>query len=143
MYQIQPIRSRELQQELAEKLGCGFVPFTYAMYAGELGDDFSTVTELIAMCQFTFGAEEAEIKSLATAEGHETDEAVTVLVRAVMSLVNNAEIPVITVTEDVIPESRIRELGFRKSSETGSKWVIDLRKFYKSPCWYTEESKKQ
>ena len=140
MYQIQPIRSRELQQELAEKLGCRLVPGTYAMYAGELGDDLSTVTELIAMCQFTFGAEEAEIKSLAVADSHEADEAVTVLVRAVMSIVDKAEIPVISVTESVMPEDRIRKLGFRKQPD--GRWTIDLVKFYMSPCGYTEGSGK-
>lgn len=143
MYQVQPVRSRELQQKLAEQLECRFIPDTYAMYAGELGEDYSTVTELIGMCQFTFGPGESEIKSLAAAPGHEEDEAVTVLVRAVMSLVNNAEIPLVTVTGDVIPEDRIKKLGFRRSTDTPGKWFIELEKFYMSPCSYTDASGKQ
>ncbi|MBQ7600502.1 MAG: hypothetical protein IJU57_07530 [Clostridia bacterium] len=143
MYQIQPVRSRKLQKELAEKLGTEFVPHTYAMFAGELADDYATVTELIAMCQFTFGEKEAEIMSVGIAEGHEEDEAVTVLIRAMMSLVNNAEIPVVSITGAVLSPDRIKKLGFRQVPGQTDKWAIDLEEFYKAPCAYTAGQKQE
>ncbi|MBE6625587.1 MAG: hypothetical protein E7628_00180 [Ruminococcaceae bacterium] len=133
MFGVQPVRSRELQEQIATALGCDFFKDTYAFFAGEMTDDGTTVTSLIGLCQFTFDPTCSVIKSLTPALGCEEDEAMTILVRTVMYSVYRAEIPYLTISEDVYPVDKIKKMGFRKT-EAG--WQIDLKKFYESPCHY-------
>ncbi len=133
MFQVQPVRSRELQEQIAHAIGCEFLKDTYAFFAGEVTDDGTTVTSLIGLCQFTFDPEKSVIKSLAAAPGSEEDEAMTILVRSVMYSVYRAEIPLIAFAEGVYPDDKIRKMGFRNID---GEWQIDLVKFYESPCHY-------
>ena len=134
MFEVQPIRSQELQAAVAEKLGGKYLDGTFAFYAAELEDDFTNVKYPIALLQFTFTSEKAVIKSLDIREGSEKDEAVTVLVRAVMSWVNRAEVPYIEFDDGAADEDYIRSVSFRRN-ENG-RWSVDLEKFYRSPCHY-------
>ena len=138
MFQVQPLRDRKLQSEMAALLSCPFFENTYAFFAGEMAEDFTTVTALIAMCQFSYAPDEAVIRSVAFAPGSEEDEAVFILVRTVMNFVYRADIPLISIDKDAAPEAFIRSLGFR---ETDGKLSIDLKKFYRSPCHYNAEAK--
>ncbi len=133
MFGVQAVRSRELQEQIASALGCEFYKDTYAFFAGEMTDDGTTVTSLIGLCQFTFDPSMSVIKSLTPAPGCEEDEAMTILVRTVMYSVYRAEIPYISISEDIYPAEKIKRMGFRK---TGDDWQIDLKKFYESPCHY-------
>ncbi|MBP3377809.1 MAG: hypothetical protein J6L96_03595 [Clostridia bacterium] len=133
MFQVQAVRSRELQEQIANALGCEFHKDTYAYFAGEVTDDGTTITSLIGLCQFTFDPEMSVIKSLTPAPGCEEDEAMTILVRSVMYSVYRAEIPFISISEDVYPADKIKKMGFRNID---GKWSIDLVKFYESPCHY-------
>lgn len=133
MFQVQPVRSRELQEQIATALGCEFHKDTYAFFAGEVTDDGTTITSLIGLCQFTFDPQKSTIKSLVASPGSEEDEAMTILVRTVMYSVYRAEIPVIVFGEGVYPEDKIKKMGFRNVDGV---WQIDLVKFYESPCHY-------
>ncbi len=133
MFQVQPVRSRELQEQIATVLGCEYHKDTYAFFAGEVTDDGTTVTSIIGLCQFTFDPQMSVIRSLTPAPGSEEDEAMMILVRSVMYSVYRAEIPYISISEDVYPADKIKRMGFRK---TDSGWQIDLKKFYDSPCHY-------
>ena len=125
MFEVQPVRSKELQSQIAALLGCEFRSDTYAFFAGELDSDCTTVTSVIALCQFTY------------APGCERDEAVVILVRTVMNFVYRAGIPVIGFDKNAAEDSFIRALGFR---EVDGKYEIDLKKFYISPCGYGKEN---
>lgn len=133
MFQVQPLRDRKLQADMASLLKCPFHENTYAFFAGEMAEDCTTVTSLIALCQFTFTPEIAVIKSITYAPGSEKDEAVFILARTVMNFVYRADIPVIAIETDAAPAEFIKSLGFR---ERDGILKIDLKKFYRSPCHY-------
>ena len=137
MFEVQPVRSPELQAAIAEKLGGKYSGGTFAFYAAEMEDDLTTEKYPIALLQFTLAPEKAVIKSLDIAVGSEKDEAVTVLVRAVMSWVNKAEVPFIEFDDGAADEDYIRSVSFRRNDS--GRWSVDLEKFYKSPCAYGKE----
>ena len=136
MFQVQPVRSRELQAQIADVLQCKFYPDTYAFFAGELDEDNTTITSLIGMCQFTYAPEKAVIQSIAFPEACAKDEAVFIMVRTVMNFIYRAGIPVISAEDDAADESFIKSLGFRRHDD---EWQIDLKKFYRSPCHYKSD----
>lgn len=137
MFKVQPVRSPEYQKELAEALGGIHTENTVAFLAAETEDDCETVKYPIAMCEFSFAPEKAVIRSLAIAEGCEDDEAVTILVRAVMSWVNRADIPVIEFDDGAAEDELIRKLSFSRNED--GRYAIDLVKFYRSPCHYGKD----
>ena len=138
MFQVQPLRDRKLQEDMSALLGCPYFENTYAFFAGEMADDYATVTSLIGMCQFTFDPQLAVIKSIAYAPECEKDEAVIILVRTVMNFMYRAEIPEVAIEPDAAPAEFIRSLGFR---ERDGVLKIDLKKFYRSPCHYEADEK--
>lgn len=138
MFEVQPLRDRKLQADMSALLGCPYYENTYAFFAGEMAEDYTTVTSLIALCQFTYNPEIAVIKSIAYAPGNEKDEAVFILARTVMNFVYRAEIPVIAIEPDAAPAEFIKSLGFR---EHDGVLKIDLKKFYRSPCHYEADEK--
>ena len=133
MFQVQPLRDRKLQEEMSALLGCPFFENTYAFFAGEMAEDCVTVTSLIGMCQFTYNPTLPVIKSIAYAPECEKDEAVIILVRAVMNFMYRAGIPDVAIEADAAPAEFIKSLGFR---ERDGMLKIDLKKFYRSPCHY-------
>ena len=138
MFEVQPIRDRKLQSDMAALLGCPFYENTYAFFAGEMAEDYSTVTALIALCQFSFDPDMAVIKSVAYAPECEKDEAVFILVRTVMNFAYRADIPEIAIEPDAAPAEFIKSLGFREHEGV---LRIDLKKFYRSPCHYEPDEK--
>ena len=138
MFKVQPVREPGLQAQIASLLGGKYIENTFAFFAGEMEDDFTTVKQLIAQCQFSLTPEKAIIRSLEIAEGSEDDEAVTVLVRAVMSWLDKADVPFIEFDDGAASEEKIRSFSFRRN-ENG-RYSVDLRKFYRSPCHYNKES---
>ncbi|MBQ2545298.1 MAG: hypothetical protein II557_03320 [Clostridia bacterium] len=140
MFQIQPVRSRELQKQIADAVGAPYFADTFAFYAAELTDDAQSVTALLGLCQFTYAPDEAVIRSVAAAPGSEEDEAIPVMVRAVMSFLNHAEIPFVFIDEGAADADRIKKWGFRPlASDPAGRLGIDLAKFYRSPCRYDKE----
>ena len=133
MFQVQPLRDRKLQEEMSALLGCPFFENTYAFFAGEMAEDCVTVTSLIGMCQFTYNPTLPVIKSIAYAPECEKDEAVIILVRAVMNFMYRAGIPEVAIEANAAPAEFIKSLGFR---ERDGMLKIDLKKFYRSPCHY-------
>ena len=76
MFQIQPVRSRELQEQLAQAVGAPYYPDTFAFFAAELTDDAQAITGILGLCQFTYAPGEAVIRSVAAMPGSEDDEAI-------------------------------------------------------------------
>lgn len=136
MFMVQPVRSAEYQKELAQTLSGALVDGTVSFLAAEMEDDLETVKYPIALCQFTFSPEKAIIKALDVADGSEKDEAVTILVRSVMSWAYRADIPVIEFDDGAADEEYIKSVSFRRDER--GRWSVDLRKFYRSPCHYSD-----
>lgn len=136
MFKVQPVRSKELQSELCKKLQCEYISDAYAFFAAEMNEDGSQVLSVFGICQFVLDPTESVIKSIAWDESHENDEAITIMVRAVMSFCHRAEVKSISVDPSAASEFTIKSWGFRN---TDGKWSIDLNKFYISPCHYNDK----
>ncbi len=136
MFHIQPVRSREEQKIIAEQLDTEYYEDTYAFCAVESDPKTGQALSLIGLCQFTLNPEMSEIRTVSSAPGYEEDEAMTILIRTVMSSAFKAEIPYIAIDESVLTKDKILKLGFRF---TDNKWIIDLKKFYESPCHYNSD----
>jgi len=139
MFKVQPVHSPELGAALAEALGGDMIPNTFSFCALELEDDMESVRYPIALCQFSFTPEAAVISSLLVRNGSENDEAVTVLVRSVMSWLYRAEIPVVYFADGAAEEDKIKSYSFRR--DDSGRYAVDLKKFYRSPCSYNKENK--
>lgn len=140
MFKVQPLRSKEVQEELATSLGVVYYPDTYAFFTVNMNDEATKILSVIGMCQFEFSPAGAVIRSIAVSPEFKEDEAVFIMVRTVMNFCYRAEIPTIAVAVSEDPNdltsdlSFVRALGFREKSD----YVIDLKKFYRSPCHYNE-----
>lgn len=137
MFKVQPVRLPELQDKIADALGGKKIENTYSFFAGEMEADFTTVKYPIALCRFTLTPQKAVIKALDIAKGSEKDEAVTVLIRAVMSWVNRAGVPLIEFEDGAADDNFIKSVSFRRN-DSGI-WEVNLDKFYKSPCHYNKD----
>ena len=144
MFKVQPLRSKEVQQELADTLGVPYYEKTYAFFTVDMDEEATKILSIIGMCQFEFSPDGAVIKSIAASPDKKGDEAVFIMVRTVMNFCYRAEIPTIAVeisdnANDLTSDlSFVRSLGFREKSG----YVIDLKKFYRSPCHYNENDNK-
>lgn len=136
MFKVQPVRDPELHRDICTHLGCDCIDGTYAFLAGEMNEDFTAIVSVFGLCQFTLDPAEAVIKSIAWSRDHEGDEAITIMVRAVMSFCHRAEVPSIAVDGVAAPEDYIKSIGFRKKDGA---WRVDLNKFYLSPCHYNPD----
>ncbi len=138
MFKVQPLRSTEVQAELAASLGVKFYENTYAFFTVDLNEEGTQILSVIGMCQFTYAPDSAVIKSVAASPEHRGDEAVFIMVRTVMNFCYRAEIPTISLEipedeNDLLADAAfVKSLGFRE--KTG--YRIDLKKFYRSPCHY-------
>jgi len=142
MFKVQPLRSREVQQELAAALGVPFYENTYSFFAVEMDEEATKILSIIGLCQFEYTPDGAVLKSIAASPDKKGDEAVFIMVRTVMNFCYRAEIPTIALEisdneNDLTSDPEfVKSLGFRE--KTG--YVIDLKKFYRSPCHYETEN---
>ena len=140
MFKVQPLRSKEVQKELADLLGVPCYDNTYAFFTVDLDEEGTKILSVIGMCQFEYSPDGAVIKSIAAAPDKKEDESVFIMVRTVMNFCYRAEIPTIAIEISENPNdptsdlSFVRSLGFREKPD----YVIDLKKFYRSPCHYNE-----
>ncbi len=140
MFKVQPLRSKEVQQELAASLGVTYYENTYSFFTVEMDEEATKILSIIGLCQFEYSPDGAVIKSIAAAPDKKGDEAVFIMVRTVMNFCYRAEIPTIALEisdneNDLTSDAEfVKSLGFRE--KTG--YVIDLKKFYRSPCHYNE-----
>ena len=138
MFKVQPLRSKEVQQELAAFLNVKYYENSYAFFTVEMDEEGTKILSIIGMCQFEYSPDGAVIKSIAAAPDKKEDEAVFIMVRTVMNFCYRAEIPTIAVEvsadkNDLTSDAAyVKSLGFREKSG----YVIDLKQFYKSPCHY-------
>lgn len=140
MFKVQPLRSKEVQQELAASLGVTYYENTYSFFTVEMDEEATKILSIIGLCQFEYSPDGAVIKSIAAAPDKKGDEAVFIMVRTVMNFCYRAEIPTIALeisdnANDLTSDAEfVKSLGFRQ--KTG--YIIDLKKFYRSPCHYNE-----
>ncbi len=135
MFVIKPIKETKKQIEICDSIGCEYIPGTISFAASELKSDGISIDYYIGICQFIPG-EDCEISSLAVKPGAESDEAVIILLRTVMSFLERCGGKNLTVPKDAAPESVMALSGLTK---TDAGYVIDLHEFYLSPCKYNKD----
>lgn len=138
MFKVQPLRSREVQEELAASLGVKYYENTYSFFAVDMDEEGTKILSIIGMCQFEYAPDGAVIKSIAASPVNKGDEAVFIMVRTVMNFCYRAEIPTIAIEISDDPNDLASDLAFVKSLGFREKsgYVIDLKQFYRSPCHY-------
>ncbi|MBO4931091.1 MAG: hypothetical protein J6I42_02810, partial [Clostridia bacterium] len=83
MFKVQPLRSKEVQEELAASLGVAYYPETYAFFTVDMDEEATKILSVIGMCQFEFSPDGAVIRSIAASPESKGDEAVFIMVRTV------------------------------------------------------------
>ena len=137
MFTVKPVRDKELQEALAKVFGCEYHPDCYAFLAGN-SDDGETLTSLLGFSQFVMhGDRDAVIKNVTPAPNYYDEEVMIIMVRTLMNFVYRAGIPVIYLSNTACDEESAKKFGFRKGDD--SRWSIDLKKFYISPCHYNDK----
>lgn len=138
MFTVKPVREKELQEALAKVFGCEYFDDCYAFLAGD-SEDGETLTSLLGFSQFVMhGDRDAVIKTVTPAPNYYDEEVMIIMVRTLMNFVYRAGIPVIYLSATACSEEMAKKYGFRRVDDA---WVIDLKKFYISPCHYNPDEK--
>ena len=135
MFVVRPIQDKIVQKAICDVLGAVYYENALAFYAADLKENGVDIDKYISICQF-FMDKNGEIASLYAADGREEDEAVIVMLRAVMSFMNRCGISYAFFSKNAASEHWLKKSGFCNNN---GKYEIDLDKFYNSPCKYSED----
>ena len=135
MFVVRAIQSKELQREICEAIGTEYKENALAYFAADLCDNGVDIDSYISICQFYFCGD-AEIIDLKAAEGRDDDEAVIVMLRAVMSFMHRCGVKNVRFADGAANDWWLKKSGFICVDGVYS---MDLVKFYTSPCKYSEE----
>ncbi len=130
MYVVKAIQDKALQKGICESLNVEYNEYALAYMAADLKEDGETIDEYIGICQFILQGD-AEIITFNSFPDRYDDEAVIVLLRAVMSFMHRCGAKMCYFEEGAAPEALIQRSGF--ISDRG-KYLKDLEKFYSSKC---------
>ena len=135
MFVVRAIQDKKLQEKICSILKTEYRPNALAYFAADLKDDGTEIDKFISICQF-YLSRDGEIVDLTAADGRDNDEAVIVMLRAVMSFMYRCGIKRATFSSDATSEWWLNKSGF---SNHNNSYEIDLEKFYTSPCKYSKE----
>ena len=134
MFVVRPIQDKETQIRVCSELNAEFYDNSLAFFAADLKEDGLNIDCFIGICQFYMG-KKGEIIDFTIAEGRENDEAVIVMLRAVMSFMNRCGVSSAFFAENAATEYWLKKSGFVNKNGT---YEIDLDLFYTSPCKYSD-----
>ncbi|MBO5374754.1 MAG: hypothetical protein J6A54_04840 [Clostridia bacterium] len=126
MLTVLPIQSKATQKELCELCGIKFDESSFAYRA----DD----GEFLGVCQFSFSNDCGIINGFRTAPNTNDEEAMIIMLRASMNFMHRCGLKKSTILSNATTE-RFFELSGYTKADNGA-YVIDLDKFYISPCHY-------
>ncbi len=130
MFIVRAIQDKELQRSLCESLGADYCENALAYFAADLCEDCESIAEYIGICQFIMQGD-GEIVSFSSYEDRYEDEAMIVMLRAVMSFMHRCGVKYCFLNENAAPRELAQKSGFIYSSGT---YGMDLEKFYSSKC---------
>ncbi len=136
MFVVRAIQNKHLQREICHELNAHFFENALAYCAVDLQEDGASVDSYISICQFYMKGD-AEIVDLTAADGREEDEAVIVMLRAVMSFMNRCGVKNACFGSNATDEFWLKKSGFVC---TDGVYRIDLDKFYSAPCKHSKEN---
>ena len=135
MFVVRAIQSKDLQMEICKNIGIEYKENALAYFAADLCDNGVDIDSYISICQFYFCGD-AEIIDFKAADGRDEDEAVIVMLRAVMSFMHRCGVKTVHFAEGATNDLWLKKSGFICVNGVYS---MDLEKFYTSPCRYSEE----
>ncbi len=130
MFVVKPVQDKALQESLAQLTGCEYHPYSLAFMAADLLDDNVTVDKYIGLCQFVIQGD-SEILSFSCMEDRYDDEAVIVMLRAVMSFLEKCGVKNCWFLKESVDDRLAKKSGFELKED---RYIIDLEKFYASKC---------
>ena len=130
MFVVRPLQDKTLQESLANLTGAEYHPYSLAYMAADLKEDNESIDEYIGLCQFVMQGE-AEILSLSCTEDRYEDEAVIVMLRAVMSFLEKCGVKYCWFSMESVDERLAAKSGFELKDD---RYIIDLEAFYAGKC---------
>lgn len=135
MFVVRAAQDKELQKYICAVLKSEYKENALAFYAADLKENMIDIESYISVCQFYLSGD-GEIVDLTAADGREEDEAVVVMLRAVMSFMHRCGVKNAYFTDGATNEWWLKKSGFLCRD---GRYSMDLELFYTSPCKYSEE----
>ncbi len=135
MFVVRAIQDKTFQKQICSIVKAEYKENALAYYAADLKEDGVEIDEFISICQFYLKGD-GEIVDLTSAVGRDEDEAVIVMLRAVMSFMHRCGAKFASFSQDATSEWWLKKSGFLCQNGT---YTMDLEKFYTSPCKFSEE----
>ena len=132
MLVIKPIQDKAVQRKLVEACGGTYDETAFAYCAKDCEDDGETLRHLIGVCQFTLLRGKGVIQHLRAFPNVEDDEALMIMCRAAMSFLFRCAAETAEFCED--NPALAEKLDFLADAD--GRRIIDLKRFYGSPCHY-------
>ena len=130
MFIVRAIQDKDLQRSLCESLGTEYCEYALAYFAADLASDLETIDDYIGICQFIMQGD-GEIVSFVSYEDRYDDEAMIVMLRAVMSFLHRCGVKYCYFEEAAAPEELAKKSGFIYKD---GRYEMDLERFYSSKC---------
>ena len=130
MFVVRAIRDKELQRSLCDSMGVEYCENALAYFAADLAEDLETIDEYISICQFIMQGD-GEIVSFTSYEDRYEDEAVIVMLRAVMSFLHRCGVKHCYFEDAAAPIELAAKSGFIYKN---GRYEMDLEAFYSSKC---------
>jgi len=135
MFVVKAAQDKDLQRYICSVLKTEYKENALSFYAADLKDNLVDIESYISICQFYLSGD-GEIIDLTAAEGREKDEAVIVMLRAVMSFMHRCGVKNALFANGSTNEWWLKKSGFLCCD---GRYSMDLEKFYTSPCKHSEE----
>lgn len=127
MFKISPIQDKQEQKEIATSLGLEFLPDAFGV---SMRDNDSG--ELMGFCQFDILKDAAIIANLVPTEKYSEDfEAMFILGRATMNLIDSFGIHICRAKDGSSDERLLRAIGFRRTEDG---FFVDMTGFFEGNC---------
>ena len=133
MLAVKPVPDMRLAEGLCELTGIPYDTSAFTYFAADVNEDDTAINHIIGVCTFTMRGGVNRIEYLKQAASIDDEEAMIIMARTVMNFMYRCEAEFVTVNESGVDADMIKKLGFK---EKGGEYVIDLKKFYISPCKY-------
>lgn len=130
MYIVKAIQSKDVQKELCNLMNVEYNEYALAYMAADLMPDGESIESYIGICQFIMQGD-AEILTLTCFPDRYEDEAVIVMLRAVMHFMYRCGVKICYFNKGACPEAIADKSGFIYKN---GRYEMDIEKFYSSKC---------
>ncbi|MCI9450058.1 MAG: hypothetical protein HFE30_07395 [Clostridiales bacterium] len=137
MLAVKPVHDESLCAELCALCNVLHKDGSFMYFAADVDASSIHINHIIGICLFRMKDGKNEIEVLKAAPGISDDDALIIMARTVMNFMYRCEAERVVLLRGGVSENLIDKLGFSEDSD--GVLSIDLKKFYISPCKYTEK----